>query len=268
MQPNDNNEDDNVGTDGLGVTPSHHTRPCLTDLGIPGTSILAVTHTLSRAKLTLIAADCRSNQGRLRAAPSPYISDFSRTSPSVDLATTSKWPDLRGIDSPFSPFSHNEWRQPNSTHNTVTPSTTQPLDSYTSSTPSLIPYVATFHNPQTLYAELPAWSYTNDYISTFGIDLSMRDSQDYPSPQHSEASDRAISLCPTFISTSMSPLLPTQPSTPTIHTIPNHNSLHDIPRRTSSLTSSPPRNSSGQIYCDHHDCIATPPIFARKCEWR
>ncbi|KAJ5471989.1 hypothetical protein N7539_008558 [Penicillium diatomitis] len=30
----------------------------------------------------------------------------------------------------------------------------------------------------------------------------------------------------------------------------------------------PPKNTEGQIYCDHTDCQAAPPTFRRPCEWK
>lgn len=30
----------------------------------------------------------------------------------------------------------------------------------------------------------------------------------------------------------------------------------------------PPKNSEGQLYCDHEDCRDKPPVFRRPCEWK
>ncbi|KAJ5561678.1 hypothetical protein N7461_000439 [Penicillium sp. DV-2018c] len=39
------------------------------------------------------------------------------------------------------------------------------------------------------------------------------------------------------------------------------------PRLSVRRNRDPPKNSEGQIYCDHHECQAAPPTFRRPCEW-
>lgn len=40
------------------------------------------------------------------------------------------------------------------------------------------------------------------------------------------------------------------------------------PRMSVRRARDPPKNSEGQIYCDHMDCQAAPPTFRRPCEWK
>ncbi|KAJ5901962.1 hypothetical protein N7495_002490 [Penicillium taxi] len=39
------------------------------------------------------------------------------------------------------------------------------------------------------------------------------------------------------------------------------------PRLSVRRARDPPKNTEGQIYCDHPDCEANPPFFRRPCEW-
>lgn len=40
------------------------------------------------------------------------------------------------------------------------------------------------------------------------------------------------------------------------------------PRLSVRRARDPPKNSEGQIFCDHLDCQAAPPTFRRPCEWK
>lgn len=40
------------------------------------------------------------------------------------------------------------------------------------------------------------------------------------------------------------------------------------PRLSVRRDREPPKNESGQMYCDHESCRENPPTFRRKCEWK
>ena len=40
------------------------------------------------------------------------------------------------------------------------------------------------------------------------------------------------------------------------------------PRLSVRRARDPPKNTEGQIYCDHIDCHEHPPTFRRPCEWK
>lgn len=40
------------------------------------------------------------------------------------------------------------------------------------------------------------------------------------------------------------------------------------PRLSVRRARDPPKNSEGQIFCDHPDCQGAPPTFRRPCEWK
>jgi hypothetical protein len=47
-----------------------------------------------------------------------------------------------------------------------------------------------------------------------------------------------------------------------------HNSESSTRHRVSvQRTQEPPRNEKDEIYCNHEECEAAPPIFRRRCEW-
>ncbi|BDD59788.1 hypothetical protein MPDQ_003820 [Monascus purpureus] len=73
------------------------------------------------------------------------------------------------------------------------------------------------------------------------------------------------------------------PGGPTSVLVATHDSFPHVPKMAEQISPSfvesarprlsvrrardPPKNTAGQIYCDHPDCQPTPPIFRRPCEW-
>lgn len=53
--------------------------------------------------------------------------------------------------------------------------------------------------------------------------------------------------------------------TPLTGTTTSPNERHSVTKVRRDRT--PPRNSNGDIYCDHQQCSENPPIFRRNCEW-
>ncbi|KAJ5091543.1 hypothetical protein NUU61_006413 [Penicillium alfredii] len=89
----------------------------------------------------------------------------------------------------------------------------------------------------------------------------MGDGSDYPSPR-SEAPPGA---------TAASALASAPDSLSPITTMNDQGPLSYIegtrPRLSVRRARDPPKNSEGQIFCDHPDCQAVPPTFRRPCEW-
>lgn len=90
----------------------------------------------------------------------------------------------------------------------------------------------------------------------------MGDGNDYPSPRSESATGTAALL------------LPAGPD-PLVHHPAMMNDqlepslVEPTPRQRLSIRRSrqPPKNTAGQIYCDHPDCHQSPPTFRRPCEW-
>ncbi|KAJ5553417.1 hypothetical protein N7494_002795 [Penicillium frequentans] len=90
----------------------------------------------------------------------------------------------------------------------------------------------------------------------------MGDGSDYPSPR-SEAPHGAAAasvLASTAESLSIARMNEQQPPM-------NYNIEGTRPRLSVRRARDPPKNTEGQIYCDHPECQAQPPTFRRPCEW-
>ncbi|KAJ5940891.1 hypothetical protein N7516_001059 [Penicillium verrucosum] len=91
----------------------------------------------------------------------------------------------------------------------------------------------------------------------------MGDGSDYPSPR-SEGPNGALAA---------SILASTSESTPPIARMndPQQPMSYNLdgarPRLSVRRARDPPKNSEGQIFCDHPECQAAPPTFRRPCEW-
>lgn len=92
----------------------------------------------------------------------------------------------------------------------------------------------------------------------------MGDGSDYPSPR-SEGPNGALAA---------SILASASESTPPIARMndpqqPMSYNLDGVrPRLSVRRARDPPKNSEGQIFCDHPECQAAPPTFRRPCEWK
>ncbi|KAF4770131.1 hypothetical protein N7455_006394 [Penicillium solitum] len=91
----------------------------------------------------------------------------------------------------------------------------------------------------------------------------MGDGSDYPSPR-SEGPNGALAA---------SILASASESTPPIARMndPQQPMSYNLdgarPRLSVRRARDPPKNSEGQIFCDHPECQAAPPTFRRPCEW-
>ena len=105
------------------------------------------------------------------------------------------------------------------------------------------------------------YGFTGHFNPSFNPNLRLpMTNHGYPISPHSEASERASSLCPVNLPDNTSPYTQSQTS-PSIG--------HSSGSRQGSISQvqDPPRNNYNQIYCDHPECAPNPPIFSRKCEW-
>ena len=86
------------------------------------------------------------------------------------------------------------------------------------------------------------------------------DSSDYPSPRSEGPGGPTAILVAAHDSFSPAPKMADQISTNFVE--------GTRPRLSVRRTREPPKNTAGQIYCDHPDCQPTPSVFRRPCEWK
>ena len=188
-------------------------------------------------------------------AVNPYITGTSNVSSDLFPAAQIAWPYSQGINpDPASASAYisdfSSWQQPTSiSYNTNFSSTSQRtrsgtgLQSYGPEHQVAIPQAA------------------GGSIGSLGFGLGLQDMQSYPSP-HSDVSHQTTS--PTMS------VLPggramTSPNVPFVASPSVAGS--SLSGRSSRKSLEPPRTMEGNIYCDHQDCSAKPPVFSRKCEW-
>ena len=111
---------------------------------------------------------------------------------------------------------------------------------------------------QNIYASGP-YGFATHFHQTYPSHLLPMTNQTYPISPRSEPSERASPLCAVT--------MPDNTSTGQPQTSPSIGQSSESRRDSISQTQDPPRNSYGQIYCEHAECAASPPIFSRKCEW-
>ncbi|KAJ9219775.1 hypothetical protein DTO169C6_7859 [Paecilomyces variotii] len=87
----------------------------------------------------------------------------------------------------------------------------------------------------------------------------MGDGSDYPSPRSEGPGGVASILASAQDTISPPPKMNEQPSPGMID--------GTRPRLSVRRARDPPKNTAGQIYCDHPDCQHSPPTFRRPCEW-
>ncbi|KAJ5161609.1 hypothetical protein N7492_007001 [Penicillium capsulatum] len=90
----------------------------------------------------------------------------------------------------------------------------------------------------------------------------MGDGSDYPSPR-SEAPHGATAASVLASATESLSSIARMNEQPAM----NYPMEGARPRLSVRRARDPPKNSEGQIYCDHISCEAAPPIFRRPCEW-
>ncbi|KAJ5135492.1 uncharacterized protein N7515_004770 [Penicillium bovifimosum] len=91
----------------------------------------------------------------------------------------------------------------------------------------------------------------------------MGDGSQYPSPR-SEGPNGALAASILASTAESSAPIPRMNDPQTL----NFSSLEGArPRLSVRRNRDPPKNSEGQIFCDHHECQAAPPTFRRPCEW-
>lgn len=91
----------------------------------------------------------------------------------------------------------------------------------------------------------------------------MGDGSDYPSPR-SEGPNGALAASILASTAESSPPIPrmNEPQPMNAYTIEGAR-----PRLSVRRARDPPKNSEGQIFCDHPECQSAPPTFRRPCEW-
>ena len=206
----------------------------------------------TRAAPTLSLATGIFESGR-RPISHPFIT-LPSSSPSGTLVDpVSTWPQFPGFIGTTHNVSHNDW-QPGD--NQINISTSAPQQSYRAL--PIIPYATDYPLLSASTDTSDNWDYISNLPPRRNLRVPMSNSQGLPSP-HSDGSDRASSLC-SVVPSNLSPALPqaTSPSTEGNLSGRQSNNTADDP---------PPRNTQGQIICEHSDCILLPQTFARKCEW-
>lgn len=93
----------------------------------------------------------------------------------------------------------------------------------------------------------------------------MGEGSDYPSPR-SEAPHGATAASVLASATESLSSIARMNEQPTLNTNPYVDGAR--PRLSIRRARDPPKNHENQIYCDHPDCQAAPPIFRRPCEWK
>lgn len=89
----------------------------------------------------------------------------------------------------------------------------------------------------------------------------MGDGTDYPSPRSEGPSGPTAGLIPSSDTL-------TNPSKMAEHAASALNGEPARPRLSVRRSRPPPKNATGQIYCDHPQCQSNPPTFRRPCEWK
>ena len=95
----------------------------------------------------------------------------------------------------------------------------------------------------------------------------MGDGSDYPSPRSEAphgATASSVLVSATSVLASATESLSRMNEQPPM----NYNIEGTRPRLSVRRARDPPKNTEGQIYCDHPDCQAAPPTFRRPCEWK
>lgn len=90
----------------------------------------------------------------------------------------------------------------------------------------------------------------------------MGEGSDYPSPR-SEGPNGALAASILASTAEASPPIPRMNEPQPMAYIEGAR-----PRLSVRRARDPPKNSEGQIFCDHPECQAAPPTFRRPCEWK
>ncbi|KAJ5480241.1 hypothetical protein N7530_005750 [Penicillium desertorum] len=94
----------------------------------------------------------------------------------------------------------------------------------------------------------------------------MGDGSDYPSPRSEDPNGAlAASILASASETSPPIARMNDPQQPMHGTFNNLDGAR--PRLSVRRARDPPKNSEGQIFCDHPECHSAPPTFRRPCEW-
>lgn len=90
----------------------------------------------------------------------------------------------------------------------------------------------------------------------------MGDGSDYPSPRSEGPGG------PTSVLVATQEPLVAAPKMNVNEQLPPNFMEGARPRLSVRRARDPPKNSAGQIYCDHPECQQSPPTFRRPCEWK
>jgi hypothetical protein len=91
----------------------------------------------------------------------------------------------------------------------------------------------------------------------------MGDGSDYPSPRSEGPNGALAATILASTSESSPPIARMNDPQPMTYNIEGAR-----PRLSVRRARDPPKNSEGQIFCDHPECQAAPPTFRRPCEWK
>ena len=173
------------------------------------------------------------------------------SAPDVAFATQFIW-NQNTDQSPTFVESHNDWQPSNQDNRNIFPEASQQLPNTQQQLNQLaIPFTAAT-------SRTPVRAFSQGY--NFQNMSNVYHQIDYPSPGSSASEQTNVVYPPVTMAGNTSP-------NPTDNTSPRSTVLSPQQIENAGSDGDPPRNMSGQIYCNHLDCAQNPPVFLRKCEW-